>query len=356
MRNGEAGLRHWFENQGTLARQVSTRLNLSPGNAPVTNAACRFARASAWAAGSEDRAAHFLVLCVLVEVRSDAGVRFLKNVAPGHCGVRATGSDMSTIDDVSGVLRSLAPHHLAEDWDNVGLLVGDRERPVKRIMTCLTVTPESVQEAIDQQVELIVAHHPIPFRPLKRLTTEETTGRLLLLLIDAGIAVYSPHTAFDSARDGINQRLAEGVGLLRIQPLEPIENDPDGLGAGRWGELAESLALVDVAARLKEFLKIEGLHMVGAPTQPIQRVAVACGSAGQFLGAAQQHQCDLLITGETSFHTCLAAAADQIAMLLPGHYASERFAVESLAESLGRHFPELVVWASQEEADPLQWI
>ena len=263
---------------------------------------------------------------------------------------------MSTIDDVSGVLRSLAPHHLAEEWDNVGLLVGDRERPVKRIMTCLTVTPESVQEAIDQQVELIVSHHPIPFRPLKRLTTEETTGRLLLLLIEAGIAVYSPHTAFDSARDGINQRLAEGLGLLRIQPLEPIENDPDGLGAGRWGELAESLALVEVGARLKQFLKIEGLHMVGAPSQPIQRVAVACGSAGQFLESAQQHHCDLLITGETSFHTCLASAADQVAMLLPGHYASERFAVESLAESLGRHFPELVVWASQKEADPLQWI
>ena len=122
-----------------------------------------------------------MVLCVLVEVRS--GIGFLKNVAPEKCAVRATGSDMSTIDDVSGVLRSLAPHHLAEEWDNVGLLVGDRKRPVKRIMTCLTVTPESVQEAIDQQVELIVSHHPIPFRPLKRLTTEETTGRLLLLLI-----------------------------------------------------------------------------------------------------------------------------------------------------------------------------
>ena len=99
----------------------------------------------------------FLVLCVLVEVRS--GIGFLKNVAPEKCAVRAAGSDMSTIDDVSGVLRSLAPHHLAEEWDNVGLLVGDRKRPVKRIMTCLTVTPESVQEAIDQQVELIVSHH-----------------------------------------------------------------------------------------------------------------------------------------------------------------------------------------------------
>ncbi|MBB76799.1 MAG: Nif3-like dinuclear metal center hexameric protein [Planctomycetaceae bacterium] len=263
---------------------------------------------------------------------------------------------MSTIDDVSEVLRSLAPPYLAEEWDNVGLLVGDGKRSVKRIMTCLTVTRESAREAIDQQVELIVAHHPIPFRPLKRLTTEDTTGQLLLSLINAGISVYSPHTAFDSARDGINQRLAEGLELLKIQPLQLIENDPDGLGAGRWGELAEQLTLEEVGTRLKQFLRIRGLHMVGTPAQPIQRVAVACGSAGQFLAAAQKYQCDLLVTGETSFHTCLASAAAQVAMLLPGHYASERFAVESLAESLGYHFPALVVWASREEADPLQWI
>lgn len=304
----------------------------------MMNAECRSCKESDWAAGSEHRAALFL----------------LAQVPDSVCETRC--NDMFTVADVSEVLRSLAPHHLAEEWDNVGLLVGDRQSHVQRIMTCLTVTPESVREAIAQQVDLIVTHHPIPFRPLKRLTTEEMTGRLLLSLIDAGIAVYSPHTAFDSAREGINQRLAEGLGLLEIQPLEPISNDPDGLGAGRWGQLAEQCTLAEVGARLKRFLQIEGLHAVGAPAQLVQRVGVACGSAGQFLAAAREHGCELLVTGETSFHTCLAAQADQIAILLPGHYASERFAVESLAESLGSCFPDLVVWASRDEADPLQWV
>ena len=263
---------------------------------------------------------------------------------------------MCTVDEVSAVLCSLAPHRLAEDWDNVGLLVGDPDRVVARIMTCLTVTPESVREAIEQHVDLIVTHHPIPFRPLHRLTTEEMTGRLLLSLIGDGISVYSPHTAFDSAKDGINQQLAEALGLLEIAPLQAAVDDPDGLGAGRWGRLGDSQTVAQVGDRLKEFLGIEGLQVVGQLTRPVHRVAVACGSAGQFLLAARNHGCELLVTGETSFHTCLAAAADEIAVLLPGHYASERFAVESLAGTLSSRFPDLVVWASRGETDPLQWI
>jgi putative NIF3 family GTP cyclohydrolase 1 type 2 len=85
-------------------------------------------------------------------------------------------------------------------------------------------------------------------------------------------------------------------------------------------------------------------------------VAVACGSAGQLLDAARQHGCDLLVTGETSFHTCLEAEATGIALLLVGHFVSERFAVEWLASRLGQQFPELLVWASRREADPLRWV
>ena len=117
---------------------------------------------------------------------------------------------MPTVNAISEFLDAFAPPDLAEDWDNVGLLVGDRETAGDRLMTCLTVTPASANEAIDGGADLVITHHPLPFRPLKHLTTDTTPGRLLLDLIRAGIAVYSPHTAFDSAASGINQRLAEG--------------------------------------------------------------------------------------------------------------------------------------------------
>src|SRR6185295_8040165 len=144
---------------------------------------------------------------------------------------------MPLLSDLCRFLDAFAPPGLSEEWDNVGLLVGDPKRQVERAMTCLTITPASCAEAVSKQANLIVTHHPLPFQPLRRLTTESTPGRLLLTLIEAGIAVYSPHTAFDSAAEGINQQLAEGIGLTEIRPLVPSPPDATiNLGSGRFGK------------------------------------------------------------------------------------------------------------------------
>lgn len=263
---------------------------------------------------------------------------------------------MPLVSDLCQFLDSFAPPLLAEEWDNVGLLVGDPQRQVERVMTCLTITPASCAEAVSRRADLIVTHHPLPFHPLRRLTTESTPGRLLLELIRAGIAVYSPHTAFDSAAQGINQQLAEGLGLREIMPLLPaLAGNDEKLGSGRWGRFAAPLHLAEVITGLKAFLKIDGLHAVGPDDAVISSVGVTCGSGGSFLEHAIRQDLDLLITGEASFHTCLEAQASGVHLLLVGHFASERFAVESLAGVLARQFPKLTVWASQQEADPLRW-
>jgi dinuclear metal center YbgI/SA1388 family protein len=220
----------------------------------------------------------------------------------------------------------------------------------------LTVTPAVALEAIRERVDLIITHHPLPFKPLKRLTADEPTGRILLDLIRAGVAIHSPHTAFDSAATGINQQLAEGLGLTQIQPLEPAEGLAPHLGSGRYGTLAQPLTLGQLAARLKQFLSITGLHAVGDLQSAVTRVAVACGSAGEFLGVAIERDCQVLITGETRLHTCYDAQARGISLLLAGHYASERFGVGRLAGVLSGQFPTLSVWASRDEADPLKWL
>src|SRR3954451_12870400 len=109
---------------------------------------------------------------------------------------------MPTIAAVAEFLEAFAPAHLAADWDNVGLLLGERDAEVRRIVTCLTVTPEVVAEVVAEQAQLIVTHHPILFRGAKRLTDATAEGRMLFALIRHGVAVYSPHTAFDNTRDG----------------------------------------------------------------------------------------------------------------------------------------------------------
>jgi dinuclear metal center YbgI/SA1388 family protein len=257
-----------------------------------------------------------------------------------------------TVADLCQFLETFAPSSLAAEWDNVGLLVGDRQQKLDRVITCLTVTPAVAAEAIRERADCVVTHHPLPFRPLKRLTTDETAGRLLLDLIRSGIAVYSPHTAFDSAATGINQQLADGLGLVAVQPLVPAES----LGTGRIGRFDQAQSLGQVAVRLKQFLKIGGLHVVGDVRRTIERVAIACGSAGDLLDSAIAAGCDLFVTGEARLHTCYEAESSKIAMILAGHYASERFGVERLADVLAAQFPSVTIWASRDERDPMCWL
>jgi dinuclear metal center YbgI/SA1388 family protein len=260
---------------------------------------------------------------------------------------------MLTVADVAEFLEKFAPLELAAEWDNVGLLVGDRAAPVERLMTCLTVTAASAAEACELGAQLIVAHHPLPFRPLRTLTTDATAGGLLWQVARAGVAIYSPHTAFDSAADGINALLAARLGLSAPRPLIP---HPAGLGAGRQGELPTPCNLVALAERVKECLKIERVQLVGDPTASVHSIAIACGSAAELIGPASEAGCEVLLTGEARFHDCLEAAARGIALLLVGHYASERFGVEHLADVLARKYPSVETWASRRECDPLRWL
>ncbi|MEC8338573.1 MAG: Nif3-like dinuclear metal center hexameric protein [Planctomycetota bacterium] len=252
-------------------------------------------------------------------------------------------------------LESLAPVRLSAEWDNVGLLAGDRSAEVRRIMTCLTVTADTVAEAVNRDADLIVVHHPLPFRPLNRLTDDTPEGRYLLKLLAGRIHIFSPHTAWDSAAGGINQILAEGLGLVNIAPLTPDEIDPT-VGEGRYGALAAGGKVNDLVNRVKEFLNVQQIRLVGDPRREINRVAVGCGSAASFMAAAKDRDCKLLVTGEATFHHCLAAEASGIVLLLAGHFASERFSMQILAESLAMQFKELEVWCSETERDPIQLI
>lgn len=125
--------------------------------------------------------------------------------------------------DLIVVLESLAPPHLAESWDNTGLLLGETTADVTRVLTCLTLTPDVAQEAVSAGAQLVVSHHPLMFKPIQRITTATAEGRTLWNLAIHGIAVYSPHTAWDSAPQGINQQIAD---LLELKDITPLRRMP----------------------------------------------------------------------------------------------------------------------------------
>ncbi|MEQ1903484.1 MAG: Nif3-like dinuclear metal center hexameric protein [Pirellulaceae bacterium] len=262
---------------------------------------------------------------------------------------------MVQVRDVCNFLDAFAPPKLAESWDNVGLILGDPQRPCQKIMTCLTVTDESAQEAIADRADLIVSHHPLPFRPLQKITTEETPSRLVWQLANAGISVYSPHTAFDSAAQGINAELARLLGLVDVAPLSSDAVEP-AVGSGRRGRLPQPVTLGELATAIRAVIDAERIEANFPREKIVKRVGIACGSGGSLLSLARQNECDCFVTGEATFHTILEAAAQGIALVQIGHYASERFGIEMLANQLHDNFTDCDVWASRRETSCRNWL
>lgn len=261
---------------------------------------------------------------------------------------------MNTLESVLGFLEKTFPPELAEDWDNIGLLIGDPKRRVEKIMTCLTITPETVEEAVEEGADIIITHHPFPFRALKRITSENSNGRMILNLIESSVAVYSPHTAHDNANCGINQQLAERLELLHVEPLMETR--------GRLGTLPAPVPLVQLVKSVKDFLEIPWIQYVDSRTARsekrerethVRKIAIGCGAAGEFLPFAAEKGADAMLIGEARFHTSLEAQSLGISLILPGHYASERFALDRLADRLKAEFPGIRSWASQKETDPI---
>jgi dinuclear metal center YbgI/SA1388 family protein len=129
---------------------------------------------------------------------------------------------MTTVAEVARWLDEFAPHSLAEEWDNVGLLWGDPSAEVVRVMTCLTVTSRTALEAVHEGAELIVSHHPVLFKPAKRVRADRLETGSLWSLARAGVSIVSPHTAFDNTRQGINDGLARRLGLVEVGPLRTV--------------------------------------------------------------------------------------------------------------------------------------
>ncbi len=277
-----------------------------------------------------------------------------------------------TIADACRLLESIAPRELAEDWDNVGLLVGDPAAPLHRVLTCLTLTPDVVDEAIASGANLVVAHHPLPFRGVKSLTTDSLDGASLWRLARASVAVYSPHTAYDSAAGGVNQQWADRLGLTSIRPLCPAPDRTDGAGVGRIGRWSGG-DFASLAATVKQLTNQDAVRVVtpqvvpgGDPKAPAFDlrdtpdqdpwgwVAIACGSGGSLLDSAVNADCDVFLTGEMGFHECLRCRSLGVGVILTGHYVSERFALETLADVLRTGLTGVEAWASRVERDPLR--
>ena len=261
---------------------------------------------------------------------------------------------MHPIDRVTAELESLAPLRLAADWDAVGLLVGARRPSIARVMTCLTLTPAVAGEAVRERIDLVVTHHPLPFRPVARITADTAPGRVLLELVGAGIGVWSGHTAWDSAAGGINDQLAALLHLQHVTPIIPDAVYPLA-GTGRAGAAATGVTVRDLAKMAGAALGAVAVQVSGPADRPAGRVGIVCGSGGDLIAEVARAGCDTFLTGELKLHDALAAEAAGMAAVAVGHHASERFSMDVLGRRLAEALPGLHCHASVADTDPLMW-
>lgn len=240
---------------------------------------------------------------------------------------------MVKCQDVMQAMERIAPRRLAAEWDNPGLLVGSPHDEVRKILVALDVREETVERAIEDGCDLIVAHHPLIFRALKALRTDDATGCKIARLIKADIAVFAAHTNLDSAAGGVNDVLAERLELHDVAPLVEGAADSEP-GLGRIGSLRAEFSLEDFAALVKEKLGLSSMRVACAGERRISRVALCGGSGAEFVGRAAAKGADAYVTGDVKYHDAERAIGLGIHVLDAGHFATEQPIIARLAERL----------------------
>lgn len=255
-------------------------------------------------------------------------------------------------------MEELAPPALAEEWDRVGLHVGNPSRTVERILLALTVTPEVVEQAKSRGAHLILSHHPLLFRPLGAVRWDVPQGALVRSLIKADIHVYAAHTNFDAATRGTSIILADTLELVGEQVLVPAKGGGEGNGYGLVGTLPKPMAPMHFLEHVAKRLDITNLRHTGPLPRQVHRVAVMGGSGGSFLSQAVAAEVDAYVTGDIDFHDALDSRAYGLWVVDAGHFATERVVLRSwqryLQQKASVEGVELEVLVA-EEADPFRF-
>lgn len=223
-----------------------------------------------------------------------------------------------TVQTVADAMNRLAPRRLAEEWDNPGLLVGDPSAEVKKIFVCLDVLDDKITRAIELDAQLIVAHHPLIFRPIKNVRFDLPIGKKLERLIKNDVAVFAAHTNLDNAEGGVNDVLARRIGLTDVKTIGDEE-----ISMGRLGMLAKPMTAADFARHVKATLNADNVRLISAGDFKISKVGVCGGAGAEFIQKAKFFGAQAFVTGDVKYHDAQAAVENGIHVVDAGHFATE---------------------------------
>lgn len=240
---------------------------------------------------------------------------------------------MATVRDIYNFIDSIAPFNSSEEWDNSGLLVGDKNKKLTKILFALDCTEDVINQAVSCGAELIVTHHPIIFKPISSVSSESLVYRL----IKNDLSIISAHTNYDKAIEGVNGILCNACELQNIAHIDGV--------CLNIGDLKNEMSSNELAQFIKS--KLNGMVRYNSIDKTIKKAAVCSGSGSDYLTLAKELNCDVLITGDGSHHDFLDA--DELGLLLvcAGHFETENIAIKPLADKIKNKFDIECVIAAQ---------
>ncbi len=240
--------------------------------------------------------------------------------------------------DIANHIEKLAPCNLACEWDNVGLLVGDMDKVIKKVLICLDNDEHVVNEAEQIGADMIISHHPIMFSPINRMTESSPEQRMIRRMCKLDICHYAAHTNMDCARGGLNDYLAR---KLKFGYASIVEQTSDNAGFGRYAEFDQEIPLVLLIEACEQFLGLECVKYVGDLDRMIKKVVLNSGSGSDILDECILKGVDVLVTGDVKYSVARKAYENGVAIIDAGHYGTEFIFTGLMKDYLEKEFADI---------------
>lgn len=228
------------------------------------------------------------------------------------------------LKDIIAIIEDNYPLELAYDWDNVGLFYGDIEKDIKKVLVTLDITSDVIEQAIETDADMVLSHHPVIIGGINKLSDASMVSDVVINAVKNDIAIYSAHTNMDTAKNGINQKLAE---IFDLEDIVVMENDKpyEDCGLGRVGNLKNEMSLSDFCDLVKDKLNTPFIRVCGEERK-VKRIALASGSCSEYVPSAIGKGADVIVTADMKYHNCIEYVYDGIAIIDAGHFPTENIA------------------------------
>ena len=266
---------------------------------------------------------------------------------------------MYKVSEILSYITDVAPLQWQESYDNSGLLIGDGNALVDKVLLTIDVTEKVVDEAIENSFHLIISHHPLIFRGLKNILTDSTMGRIISKAIKNDISIAAMHTNLDNSYLGVNRILADTIGLKNLQILRPMDtynsNDKNlQVGSGMIGSLENEMTECDFLKMIKEKLGTEALRHSEFLNKNIKTVAI-CGGSGSFLiNDAKRYKADAYITADVKYHEFFDAD-NELLIIDAGHFETEQYTKQLFADIILKKNPKFAVQMSRVQTNSVHY-